>query len=335
MHKKIAVTLGGIVVLCVALDAAAQIRELPKEGLESEGITKDILRYEPENEFRRANALGQTSPAPAGTPPGSTDPHNIAGVWVVGPTYTINADGSYTDVELAALKNGTGPGGMSAAGPQAAGASAGANAGGAGRGDGSTPGVGNQGRMTCKPSSPFGFGMPDRIMQVGNVIYFLTDGQRSSNRRIEMNAEHPDNLVPTYAGHSVGHWEGEWLVVDTVALKGSMSIGMFGAGAATAFTPATHVTERIRKTDGNMLLESFVKVEDPALKKPVEARYTAYYRPDLEVHEAPCEEYSDPFDGNYVTTPFAGNATGPDGVPTAADAERLREREQQQKENRK
>jgi hypothetical protein len=317
MNKKTAITLSSAIALCLGLNAAAQMRELPKEGLESEGISKDIVRYEPENEFRRVNALGQTSPAPKGTKPGSTDPHNMNGVWLVGPTYTINADGSYTDVEIASLNSGGGLGGGMAAGMGAG-----------------APG-GNPGRMTCNPGSPFGFGMPDRIMQTDNAIYFLTDGQRSSNRRIELNGKHPGNLVPTFAGHSVGHWEGDWLVVDTVGLKGSMSIGMFGSGAQTLFTPTTRVTERIRKTDGNMLLEMLVKVEDPALKTPLQVRYTAYYRPDLDVHEAPCEEYSDPFEGSYVTTPFAGNAEGPDGVPTDADAERLRERAKQQTENRK
>ena len=29
-------------------------------------------------------------------------------------------------------------------------------------------------------------------------------------------AKHPDQLTPSYAGHSIGHWEGNTLVVDTV-----------------------------------------------------------------------------------------------------------------------
>ncbi|MFT3752532.1 MAG: hypothetical protein QM800_06525 [Paludibacter sp.] len=138
--------------------------------------------------------------------------------------------------------------------------------------------------------------------------------------------------MPTYAGHSIGRWEGDWLVVETVGLKGSMRMGMFGGGGGAAdFTPQTKVTERIRKTDGHMLLEDIIKIEDPSLQEPMQQRATAYYRPDLEVEEAPCEEYSDPFDGKYVTTPFAGNAANAGGVPTNVDLERVREREQQQK----
>ncbi|MFT3752531.1 MAG: hypothetical protein QM800_06520 [Paludibacter sp.] len=55
MRTTTAVTLGGAIALCLAISTVrAQMRELPKEGLESEGITSDIMRYEPENEFRRA-----------------------------------------------------------------------------------------------------------------------------------------------------------------------------------------------------------------------------------------------------------------------------------------
>jgi hypothetical protein len=343
MRKTIAVTLGSAIALCLAINARAQIRELPKEGLESEGITKDVVHYEPQNQFRRANGLGQSSPPPKGTKPNSADPHDLSGVWISAPTYSINADGTYTDIERSMAAMGGGPGGgMGAGGPPGAGGGPpGANAdgmgasgttGGPGNGDGSLPGVGNQGKFACKPSSPFGFGMPVRIMQTGNVIYLLTDGQRAASyRRIELNGKHPDNLVPTYTGHSVGHWEGDWLVVDTVGLKGNMSMGMFG-GAASQFSTATKVTERIRKTDGGLLLENILQIEDPSLKEPFKQRLTAYYRPDLNVTEAPCEEYSDPFDGNYVTTPFAGNTDDAnDGVPTTEDLERLRQLQQQEK----
>ena len=41
------------------------------------------------------------------------------------------------------------------------------------------------------------------------VRYIFTDGRK-----------HPDDVTPTYNGHSIGHWEGDALVVDTVALNG-------------------------------------------------------------------------------------------------------------------
>jgi len=331
MRKVVAIVLDGAMALLLSAGAMAQMRELPAEGLEAEGISKDVARYEPENEFRRANGLGQTAPAPKGTKPGSLDPRNISGVWVVGPTYRINADGTYTNVELAGAQRRGGGGAGDAAGPGGPGGPGAGPAGSArGTGDGSRPGIGNQGRFACRLASPFGFGMPERIMQAGNVIYILTDGQRASNRRIVLNGHHPADLAPSYTGDSIAHWEGNWLVIQTTGLKGSYSAGMFGAGSVT-FTPATSVTERMRKIEGNMTLETLIKVEDPALAKPIEQRFTAYYRPDLDVHEAPCEEYDDPFEGNYATGQFEGNSSGPDGVPTAADAERLKEIQQKMK----
>lgn len=291
----------------------AQMREIPKDGLDD--ITPDVLRYEPENEFRRQNGLGMTSPAKPGTPPGSTDPRNLAGVWMSGPVYLINKDGSYTNAESA-------PGRASPATPASAPAVAPAAT--------ATTTRGSAPRMSCVPSGPFTMSMPSRIIQTGDTIHILSTTSWAISRRIEMNGTHPAKLTPTYAGHSIGHWEGDWLVIETVGLKGRGGFGTFNSGANLTYSPSTKVTERIRKTDSHMLLENFVTIEDPSLKEPIVRRVTAYYRPDLDATEAPCEEYSDPFEGTYVTTPFEGNAEGPKGVGTDEDVARLKARAAQQ-----
>ena len=66
-------------------------------------------------------------------------------------------------------------------------------------------------------------------------------------RRIRMNAEHPANVTPTYYGDSVGRYEGDTLVIDTVGIKPGpfAMIDWFG----TPQTPALHVVERYRLLD--------------------------------------------------------------------------------------
>jgi hypothetical protein len=66
-------------------------------------------------------------------------------------------------------------------------------------------------------------------------------------RRVRMNAAHPAEVTPSWYGDSVGHYEGDTLVIDTVGLKtGPHSmLDMYG----TPYSKALHVVERYRLLD--------------------------------------------------------------------------------------
>jgi hypothetical protein len=66
-------------------------------------------------------------------------------------------------------------------------------------------------------------------------------------RRIRMNATHPVKVTPSYFGDSVGRYEGDTLIIDTVGIKPGpfAMIDWFG----TPQTPALHVVERYRMLD--------------------------------------------------------------------------------------
>jgi hypothetical protein len=68
-------------------------------------------------------------------------------------------------------------------------------------------------------------------------------------RTVRMNASHPANVRPSYYGDSVGHYEGDTLVIDTIAIKPGpfAMIDWFG----TPQTPSLHVVERYRLIDGD------------------------------------------------------------------------------------
>jgi uncharacterized protein DUF6152 len=74
-------------------------------------------------------------------------------------------------------------------------------------------------RMRCETTSilfDWTFDGPvNRITQNGDTIT-LQYGQLGFTRTIHMNAEHPANIEPSRAGHSIGRWENDVLVVDTV-----------------------------------------------------------------------------------------------------------------------
>jgi hypothetical protein len=80
---------------------------------------------------------------------------------------------------------------------------------------------------------------PDKI-----TILYAND---YAYRQVRLNQPHPANVVPSWYGDSVGHYEGDTLVIDTVGVKvGPFAmLDMFG----TPFTEALHVIERYRLLD--------------------------------------------------------------------------------------
>ena len=100
-----------------------------------------------------------------------------------------------------------------------------------------------------------------------------------------MNGVHPAKLVPSPLGDSVGHWEGDTLVIDTVGVKVDefTSIDRFG----TPQTEAMHIVERYRPIDGARARADVAKYEnsegtiggrvdgyDPAAKKGLRLEVT-------------------------------------------------------------
>ncbi len=83
------------------------------------------------------------------------------------------------------------------------------------------------------------------------TILYIQDHQY---RQVRLNASHPANVQPSWYGDSVGHYEGDTLVIDTVGIRtrpGSM-IDMYG----TPYSSALHVIERYRLVDGETAKEA-------------------------------------------------------------------------------
>jgi hypothetical protein len=78
-------------------------------------------------------------------------------------------------------------------------------------------------------------------------------------RRIYLNQNHTARPKPSWYGESVGHYEGDTLVVDTIGLNDKTLIDNF----RTPHTDQLHVVERFRLIDGGNTLEAMVTVEDP------------------------------------------------------------------------
>src|SRR5271167_581022 len=69
----------------------------------------------------------------------------------------------------------------------------------------------------------------------------------------------PANPKPSWYGESVGHYEGDTLVVDTIAQNDKTVVDVY----RTPHTPKLHVVERWRMVDGGQMMEVTFAVDDP------------------------------------------------------------------------
>ncbi|MFT3905130.1 MAG: hypothetical protein QM718_02325 [Steroidobacteraceae bacterium] len=165
------------------------------------------------------------------------------------------------------------------------------------------------------------------IFQTDKVITWVATGMDSHLRRIYLNAEHPKDLKPTYMGHSVGHWDGDTLVVDTVGLQGVFEY--FGTkhhtpgkdiydqvttkgeklppptqyfdNTVVMASPTLHVVERLRKINGNTQLQDDLSFEDPATgMKPYTMQAIFTLSQSGEYLEQFCEDGNDLFGPQYA-----------------------------------
>jgi hypothetical protein len=113
-------------------------------------------------------------------------------------------------------------------------------------------------------------------------------------RIIHLNATHPSDLKPTYYGHSIGRWEGDTLVVDTVGLNDKTWTDRMG----TPHTDRIHVVERYRLTDEGKTLRVDFTVEDPGAFAMPWSAWVPYTREEEGYFEQVCAETSrDPLSG--------------------------------------
>ncbi len=144
----------------------------------------------------------------------------------------------------------------------------------------------------CKPSggprlfhTPYGFEFLD--MPELKRIYMVEVGGPHTWRVIYMDGrEHPKDLEPSYFGHSVGHWESDTLVVDTVGFNEKFWLTREGI----PHTEFLHLTEHFTRTDSNTLKYE-ATIDDPgAYTRPWTGGWLIRWMPEDELYEYMCQE---------------------------------------------
>ena len=110
-------------------------------------------------------------------------------------------------------------------------------------------------------------------------------------RRIDVQKSLPPEkelaVLPFYAGHSAGHWEGDTLVIETAGYNDTTFLDNSGA----PHSDQLRTVERIRKLPDGKTLEDVVTIHDPEVfTKDWQARFTYQARPDLRIMDWNCGE---------------------------------------------
>jgi hypothetical protein len=122
-----------------------------------------------------------------------------------------------------------------------------------------------------------------------SAVYWIHEQQNEIRRIYTDGRGHPpeEDLFPLWEGHSIGHWEGDTLVVDTI----SMREGIFDRSGAP-HSDQVHLTERIRKVDAGTIEDHIVVMDPVTMTKPwnVLKRYKKLTDPTLRIDHWACEE---------------------------------------------
>lgn len=185
--------------------------------------------------------------------------------------------------------------------------------------------------INCLPE-----GLPSSVTQNLNSVEFLVtpgrvtilgefDGNRL--RRIWTDGRpHPSDPDPTFSGHSIGHWEGNSLIVDTIGFLPEVYIPM-GQGVGLPNNGDMHVTERIALTGPDTITQTIEVSAPKVLTAPWKAvrTYTRHRERKYDFVESSCRQgdFLEDKDtrGNAIFSPIPKD---PGGAPLPPEQSRGR-----------
>jgi hypothetical protein len=122
---------------------------------------------------------------------------------------------------------------------------------------------------------------PFEIIQKPNRIILLYEADHTFRQVWMDGRKHPEDFGNNWTGHSIGNWDGDTLVIDTVGLNGEPWLDNSGH----TYSDAMHLIERIRRLDRNNLAIE-VTIDDPkAYTKTWTGRRLAVLQPGRTIRE--------------------------------------------------
>jgi hypothetical protein len=128
---------------------------------------------------------------------------------------------------------------------------------------------------------------PMEVLMTPGQVTIITEWMGQIRRVYTDGRPHPEDPDITYVGHSIGHWEGDVLVIETVAMKDDTVLDQTGMKHG----PNIRVVERLRLVD-DQTLENALTLHDPvAFERPwTVTRLFKRAKPTDEMREFVCME---------------------------------------------
>lgn len=142
----------------------------------------------------------------------------------------------------------------------------------------------------CLPANaaPITRAFPYKFVQTPTLIVVLHESDTPGVRQIFLDGRgHPPDINPTWEGHSIGHWEGDTLVIDTSGYNDRSWLSLSGI----PHTERLHTVERIRRPDYGHIEVEVTMDDSEAFTGPWRRTFTATLAPPgEEIGEFICTE---------------------------------------------
>jgi hypothetical protein len=139
----------------------------------------------------------------------------------------------------------------------------------------------------CLPSPIIRLGPVYAIVQSPRMMVEISDDDSPGFHQIYLDGRaHPNDPMPAWYGHNVGHWDGDTLVVDRIGFNEQSWLDQ----ESHPHSENLHVIERYKRPDLGHL-ETEITVEDPAiLAKPYTIKRVSDLAPTEDIYEFICPE---------------------------------------------
>ena len=163
---------------------------------------------------------------------------------------------------------------------------------------------------TCRPA-----GVTDFLLLPMTIPMYIVQGPKEvlliledfgDVRRVYLSAKHSPHLKPSWYGESIGHYDGDTLVVDTIGIAGGPN--HFIDNFRTPHSDKLHVVERFTISPDAKSLTVIVKVEDPDTFNGPLTLKNIWRRNNVAIEESVCADDGgvDHFQQNLYPIPVAG-----------------------------
>ena len=158
-------------------------------------------------------------------------------------------------------------------------------------------------QSNCWPGGPAAVLWADEhyFIQTQGIVYIVY-ARDHEVRRVRLNQSHTRNPVPSWYGESVGHYEGDTLVVDTIGFNDKSLVDRYG----TPHSSELHLIERYKVLSEGKTLEVTLTYDDPKAFTTSWSAVVRYNRTSEPLYEAACADAANnPVTGKFFRLPTA------------------------------